>query len=495
MSIAVLIAVEEYAAEDIKGVRFSRNDAEQFQEALAAIGFDEAGRQSLISEAATKANIELTLRTAISSLTAGDTFYLYYAGHGFCEGASNFLTCHDTRTADLVATSIGLEWVFGLLRAAGCQKIVVFLDSCHSGLLVDDEVHAAFGDRDDGELREFFDHAEHGVCFASCQSGQVSWGSRRNKHGAWTFNVIEALRGNVPTALENGTSLSSGSLQDHLASAVQKTLRRDFVERRDQTPWVCGSISHEFLLAEFGKVLQSRKAAAGPNASQVARLSFCGETRAYIKKLSGFKKHQRVPTEASSYAETFARNASGEEIREDLESVYRQLRDEFGLRRKDLEKVGPEDGGGSVICPYFTYTVHVAQNPDDPSGVIFYREISDIIESERILADDFRNVFSGMFGALKFSPPVRVDLEEFIDRMEEMREHLQSLDFDPDGTYCKLRLDGIDAVLKVTTTEISLVHDTSKEPRVLIETFFESQRFLVDTHDVQLITFDSSAKP
>ncbi|MFT5734257.1 MAG: hypothetical protein ACI8WY_002938, partial [Planctomycetota bacterium] len=101
----------------------------------------------------------------------------------------------------------------------------------------------------------------------------------------------------------------------------------------------------------------------------------------------------------------------------------------------------------------------------------------------------------GMFGELKFSPPVRVDLEEFIDRMEEMREHLQSLDFDPDGTYCELRLDGVDAVLKVTATEISLVHDTSKEPRVLIETFFESQRFLVDTHDVQLITFDSSAKP
>ena len=497
MRTAVLVAVEEYAADIIKDVRFARNDAERFSGALAAVGFDAADGKSLISRSGTKTAVESLLRAAIDSLAAGDTFCLYYAGHGFRAGARNFLTCHDTDPADLIATSIELEWVFGLLRESKCQKVVVFLDSCHGALLggqlSGDEANGLFGDRADGELKAFFNAGKERVCFASSESGQVSWLSRRNKHGAWTLNVIEALRGSAPAALVNGTSLTSASLQDYLESAVQKTLQGDFVERRDQTPWVCGASDVE--LADLGEVFHRREASRAPSESQVPRLAFCGETNAPIKKLSGFKKHQRVPTDLSHYAEGLAREASSEELNGELERIYRQLRDEFDLRRKDLEKVGPEDGGGSIACPFFTYNLHVAQDPTDPSRVVFHREVSDISEPERILEGAFQNVFGGMFGSLRFTPPRQIDLDQFIDRMEELGDQLQSLDFDPAGSFCKVRLRGVDALIKVTATEVLLVHDTSREPRVLIESFTESQQFLVDSHDVPLIAFGSSSKP
>ncbi len=487
MSAAVLVAVEEYAAGAIAGVRFAGHDVEGIGDALTFVGVEHADQRRLVNGAATKEAIESALREAISAIGAGETFYFYYVGHGFHVGADNYLTCHDSDKANLDGTSIRLEWLFALLREASCEQVVVFLDSCHRGLLAEREAGGASAGRSDSELLAFFGGEEHRVCLAPCHSDQLSWGSRRNKHGAWAFNVIEALRGEVPEALVRGASLTVGSLQAFLSSAVQKTLSKDFVERRDQDPWISDSHSDGMRLAEFGEVLQQRKEAAAPSASQVPRFRLCGEVSERIKKLSGFKGHQRVPSDVSRYAESLLRDASSDEIAQDLEGVYRRLRDEFGLRRKELEMVGPEDGGGSVACPYFTYSVYVAQSPDDPSRAVFHREISDVTEPERLLTGEFSRAFEGVFGALRFTPPVRVDLEAFIDRMEELDEQLQSIDFDPEGTYCQLRLHGVDAAIRVTATEIVLVHDTSREPRALIEAFSESQRFLVEKDDARLI--------
>lgn len=491
MNIAVLVSIEEYAAGDIKNVRYARKDAEAFSDAIAAIDFDKANQEVLIDSAATKNSIESALRTTINALTKEDTFYFYYAGHGFSDNSGNFLTSHDTRRADLVATSIQLQSVFKLLRESNCQKAVMFLDCCHSGMLLDDDMRGIFGDLTDEELQEYFDNAEHCVCFASCKTGQISWASGLDGHGAWTFNVIEAFRGNVITALENGTHLTSNSLQNHLAVAVQATLRKNYSDRREQTPWVCGSSSSEFLLADLSDLLATRRAAANPNASQITRVSFCGENGEYIKSLSGFKKHHHVPTEVTDYTESFARSVSDKEIEEDLEAVYQNLKDEFGFRRRELEKGGPEDGSGTIICPYFTYNIFVSLNPDDPSEVVFHRNVTDIKEPDQVFTDEFENVFEGMFDTLEFSPPTRINLEDFIDQMEEIEDRLESLTFDSDCNYCKLRFDGVNAEMEVTESGVSIVHDSSEEPKVLIESFFATQRLLVDTHDVRLIEFES----
>ena len=485
MKVAVLVGVEEYAAADMADVRFARNDAEALSEAWAAVGFDGADQTVLVNGLATKAAVESALRAAIGRLGGGDSFYLYYAGHGFCGGARNFLTCHDTEATDLMATSIELEWVFGLLRESRCTRVALFLDSCRGEGLGSD----LFGDRADSELEAFFTADEGRVCFASSQSGQVSWASRRNKRGAWALNVVEAFRGNAPAALMNGVLLTSESLQEHLGAAVQETLAGDFVERRDQSPWACGSECFE--LAHLGPILHAREASKVPSEAQVPRLAFCGETSVPIKKLSGFKKHQRVPTELSHYAEGLAREAAREELDAELERIYRRLRDEFDLRRKDLSKVGPEDGAGSIDCPFFTYHLHVAQDPADPSRVVYYREVGDITEPERILDRAFLNAFGGTFRSLRFTPPLQLDLDQFIDRMEALGDQLQSLDFDPAGTFCKVRIRGVEALINVTVREIVLTHDTSSDPRVLIESFTQSQQLLGDTSDVPLIAFGS----
>ena len=220
MNVALLIAVENYNDARIQRVKYAKADADEFGDALKDLGFDATDQVILIDSDATKSIIESKVRTTIDSLTENDLFFLYYAGHGFSMNDSNYLTCHDTQKSDLVDTSMSLQSLFQRLRNSRCKKIVMFFDSCESGLLAGEEMRGIYGDLTGDELNEFFESSEHCVCFAACKTGQSSWASSQHKHGAWTYNLIEAFKGNAPTALANGTLLTSASLQNYLTLAV-----------------------------------------------------------------------------------------------------------------------------------------------------------------------------------------------------------------------------------------------------------------------------------
>ncbi|MEX2175177.1 MAG: caspase family protein, partial [Pirellulaceae bacterium] len=113
MNTSLLIGVEEYADPQIRAVPFAGADARGLAAALAQLGIGEAKRDLLVDAQATKTIVESRVRQAIRSLSADDTLYLYYAGHGYSKDGRGFLTCHDTQLADLEATSIALDWLLG----------------------------------------------------------------------------------------------------------------------------------------------------------------------------------------------------------------------------------------------------------------------------------------------------------------------------------------------------------------------------------------------
>lgn len=493
MNFSILIAIEDYSAGDIKRVLFAQNDVEAFAEALNAVGYKHSNQQVLINEAATKTSIESVLQTTIESLTADDSLIFYYAGHGFCDATSNYLTCHDTRRSDLARTSVQIQWIFDLFNKSDCNKVAMFLDACHSGALASEDMRDIVGELTESELQKFFDGSEHCVCFASCRTGQKSFASRPNKHGAWTFNVLEAFRGNELTALR-GSMLTANSLQDHLATAVQRTLRLDSSDPRAQTPWKFGASSNDFLLADLRELLASKQQAANPNAQQLTRVSFVGETREYVRSLSGFKSSHHVPKEYGDYTENWVREKAEKEIEEDLESVFQLLSDEFEFLRKDLEKGGPEFGGGSIICPHFTYNVQFDLNPDDPSEVIISREVTDIKEPDKIETEEFSNVFDSVFDTIEYSPPTSITVENFVDLVQPISRNDNRLEvkFDSDCTYCILKISGIESAIKVTSSGISIVDKQVRDPQDLIASFHQAQRALVDQFDVRTIGFNES---
>src|SRR5262245_48337701 len=137
MNHAIVIAVEHYIDAAIPQVRYAEADATAFAKALAPLGFDPANVHVLLSDAATKATIESLTGRLARSLTSDDTFYFFYAGHGFSSNGANYLTCRDTNLADLTGTSVKLQKVFELLRKSKVKRVAMFLDACESGMPAD----------------------------------------------------------------------------------------------------------------------------------------------------------------------------------------------------------------------------------------------------------------------------------------------------------------------------------------------------------------------
>jgi uncharacterized caspase-like protein len=151
---AFIIAVEEYQSRAVPRVDFAEADARAVSESLMYSGLSEENVTVLLSATATKTTIESKLRIFVKAVNENDQFFFFYAGHGFASDGVNFITCHDTQPEDLPNTSISLQDLFRHLRASNCRRIMLFLDSCHSGLQIFQGMRGFYARRADSELQE-----------------------------------------------------------------------------------------------------------------------------------------------------------------------------------------------------------------------------------------------------------------------------------------------------------------------------------------------------
>lgn len=488
---AILIAVEDYSDPAITNVAHAKHDAEEFSKVLEIHGFDKVTQLVLINSQATKAVIESKVRKVIKSLREHDILYFYYAGHGFSKGAKNFITCHDTIDSDWEGTSVALSPIFDELQDSECERIVLFLDCCESGIKATPGMRGIYDNLKEHELEKFLDDAKHCMCFTACRSDEGSWSSNILHHGIWTYHVIEAFNGDAQLALERGI-LTANSLQNYLKREVPRTLRKTYTTSRDQTPWMYGASSGDFALADLRDILEERSEKADKGVSMVTEMSFAVEDTKGLRSLSGWKKSHRIPDHYNHTTEAFAVSCAADELKADLDNVYEQLKDAFGFTRRELQTSELEDGTGTIITPYFNYSVTITLNPDELDAVIWRRTVDAIMVPEQIASEAFANVFDDVFDTLEFWLPTKVDIEDFIDATEAAKIPDLKIKHDRESTYCELQLEGAVGTVTLKSQSLSIVHDQPKETQQLIGSF-DTIRKLVRKHNVPLISFTPSS--
>ena len=77
------------------------------------------------------------------------------------------------------------------------------------------------------------------------------------------------------------------------------------------------------------------------------------------------------------------------ELEEDLDQTFQSLKTAFRFKRRDIETQGPADGGAVAVTPYFNYEASVSLDPDDPTSVVWRREITSIRDPDSIMTDAF----------------------------------------------------------------------------------------------------------
>lgn len=486
---AVLIAVESYADTRISQVKFAEADATELSDAFDGVGIPKAQQVVLLSSQATKATVQSKLRKTLQSLSKADQMYLYYAGHGFARNAENFVTCYDTSIDDLVETSIAVEWIFSELRNSACKKVSMFLDSCESGMLASSEIRGIYTDMTRDEIEAFFSVAEHRVCFAACKPGEESHSSRHLKHGIWTYHLIEALKGEAPKVTEQGTLITSSSLQNYLADTVPRTVRETFTRKKVQTPWLYGAQSHDFLIADLGPILERKRRRDIPGASQLKQVRLYQDTLGAIRRLSGFvKRKHHVPDYAGSATEAFVARIGRKEVKDDLADAFQRLRAAFGFKRKDMQ-TDEYDGGGTIITPHFDYNVSISIDPDDPSGYVLRQEVCNIREPHQVFGDEFADAFPDTFEVLEFEPQKAIPIAKIIDHIEALDTDDIQVDYDEGITYCDIELSNSYLRIRVTRRAFRLSLPSASSPKALIEGFFDVQRELLVSHGIRQLPF------
>jgi uncharacterized caspase-like protein len=205
---AILIGVNHYQDPNIQSLNFSAADAR----ALAAVltdpnigGFpsnhvllltDDAGDSSLFP---TRRNIMDRVSEFLALPGTDDTLLFFYSGHGAQPGNNSYILPMDARVeteggkpseATLALTSISVSYLLEQLQACRANKKVLILDSCHSGAA------KVSGEYMGNALSSTLASGGAGlVSLSSCTLAEQSYEYKEEGHGAFTYFLVEGLKG------------------------------------------------------------------------------------------------------------------------------------------------------------------------------------------------------------------------------------------------------------------------------------------------------------
>ena len=87
---------------------------------------------------------------------------------------------------------------------------------------------------------------------------------------------------------------------------------------------------------------------------QLDDVSLVIRKRTPIGLLPGYSKSKhRIPETSDRRSQEFVARLGERLIREDLDQAFLQIRDGFGLKRRDLKVTESEEGFGTIETPFF----------------------------------------------------------------------------------------------------------------------------------------------
>ncbi len=199
-----------------------------------------------------------------------------------------------------------------------------------------------------------------------------------------------------------------------------------------------------------------------------------------VQRLPSFnKKNHRVPDTVNSHTQAFVAKLANDRVRQDLDDVFAQLRSAFRFKRSEIESTDLDAASGAITTPLFRYTSSAAQNPNVASEYIWQRDISHITDTDRLGADEFVEAFGKVFDTVEVTPRDPINLEQIIDRLEEIDDDRIWLEYDRQITQCEITIDGCEEEIHVTSESLRIVHPQAQSPQTLVDSLFRIQSRLL----------------
>jgi hypothetical protein len=417
---AVIIAVEDYIADNIPSVEYAKNNANAFKSMmLETFNVPERNIHSFINEEATLEAIEEKLPKIIDDLSPFDTFFFYYAGHAYSTRGENSFTLFDSNQDNLNGTSAYFdELLLEPLSENPCKKAFLFIDASATQLLKTKNPRSTITDICEKEFIKHTDQFSTQACFFSTSIGQMSHPSSKLKLGIWAWHVIEALSGEADKAFDRNNTITIATLKKYLSRSVPAYLTKETKIRGTQEPFAIVGSDSNTKIAEFGDD-QFDDAASNLVSLNTEEYELRRTEVELYKNFPGYVKGRNSePKRHCTSAEAWAERLTEEEIKQEIEDVYKNAKIVFGYKKRECEK-DPESG--FLATPPFRYRVTAFQDEDDFRSIKTTRILELRMEMGSIPAG-FDTVFPKMFEDLYIPVVGSINYDDLTEAFEDLED-------------------------------------------------------------------------
>ena len=295
---ALIIGISQYQNENIRKLNYTHADAQAFHDLLIdpqRAGFQKDNVRLLLDANATRHQILKSVNQWLFSRVAPDsTVMIFFAGHGGeeqdkCDPETGkkayYFLPWDADPEDMATTGVSQADFQKLLRTLRSQRMVIFLDACHSSGV------AKAGARDIATVAapkyETFAEGEGRVVIAAAKPEQCSWEDQKLQHGIFTYHLLEALRGKADTNGDGYVSIQE--VVAYLQREVPRSVKLLGKEPQDPT-FICENLTRDILLTVDAERVQQR--AQEQSAAEQQRLV---EKQARRLKLVEMRERDELP--------------------------------------------------------------------------------------------------------------------------------------------------------------------------------------------------------
>ncbi len=220
---AIFVGINRYTSSGILPLEWCVNDVTGMKDALtASTAWSGAEVVTMTDSQATRSAIQGAISAMTSKITAGDTFFFFYSGHGTNESGHSYLIPVDSTltTASMIQDDEFNGWL--ALMNSGAKKCIIF-DSCYSGGFVgkknnvnsrfvklpgsDPSYNGSFLTRNMSALTSM-------VFLAASTGGQQSVEDSSLQHGVFTYYLMQGLGSGttIGPAAAGGTAVTAQQL-------------------------------------------------------------------------------------------------------------------------------------------------------------------------------------------------------------------------------------------------------------------------------------------
>lgn len=198
---AVVIGISDYQNSNTTDLRYADLDAKLFYDFLTSKEGGSVPKEQIVlltGRDATRTSIISALSETFRQAIESDMIIFYFASHGYVveESKELFLLPFDANSDEIEGTSVSETDIQKYIGRSKAGKKLIIADACHSGNLGLDKMNRSNSSSSiNQKLMQLTTYKNGSVIISASSSSGVSKEFSELKHGAFTYYLVEGLRG------------------------------------------------------------------------------------------------------------------------------------------------------------------------------------------------------------------------------------------------------------------------------------------------------------